>query len=582
MRHETHEVDLCVIGGGLAGMCTAIAAARHGARVVLMQDRPVLGGNASSECHVQISGAARGGTIPHVRETGILEELRLENLYRNPHEVFTIQDTVFYEKAYLEPNITPLLNCSCIDARMEGNHIVSVTGWQLTAETRHTIKAAIYADCSGDGILAPLTGAEFRIGREARSEFGESIAPQVADQRTMGMSLLFFSREYDSPQPFEPPLWAYRFESCDELPWGEEGHRRWAMGYWWVELGGEHDSIHDTEMLRDELLKIAYGVWDHLKNHCRHRDQLAQYALDWMQFLPAKRESRRYVGDHMLTQGDIESEGRFDDIVAYGGWTMDDHHPAGFWSVKTGEPATIWHPCPSPYGIPYRILYSRNIDNLMFAGRDTSCSHAAMSSTRVMGTCAVMGQAVGTAAAIAARLGISPRQVNGHIQALQQALLRDDCYLPWVTQAFGPLTVEATLLASQGDPEPVRDGVSRQVGDDPHAWLCHVGDHLAYLFPEPAQVNEVTLALDSDLSKRISHSWNLDRLHAIASIPPVMPKTFHVDGMIDGNWHTLQRAENNHQRFVRLPLNQRLEGVRFVLDETWGSDTTRVYAFYVD
>ncbi|NIN93463.1 MAG: FAD-dependent oxidoreductase, partial [Anaerolineae bacterium] len=207
MRHERHEVDFCVIGGGLAGMCAAIAAARHGAKVALVQDRPVLGGNASSECRVGIGGADRGGQIPHMRETGIIEELRLATLYYNPHDVYSIQDAVYYETVRLEPNITPILNCSCIEAEMEGNHIVSITGWQLTTETRHTVKAAIYADCSGDGILAPLTGAAFRIGREARSEFGESIAPEMADKRTMGMSLLFFSREYVSPQPFKPPSW---------------------------------------------------------------------------------------------------------------------------------------------------------------------------------------------------------------------------------------------------------------------------------------------------------------------------------------------------------------------------------------
>ena len=582
MKHETHEVDFCIVGGGMAGLCAAISAARHGAQVILMQDRPVLGGNASSECRVQISGAARGGSIPHVRETGLLEELRLENMYRNPHEVFTIQDTVFYEKAHFEPNLTLLLNCSCRDVEMDGDRIVSITGWQLTTETQHTVVAKLFADCSGDSILAPLTGAEFRIGREGRDEFGESIAPEEADDHTMGMTCLFFSREYDTPQEFEPPSWAYTFESCDDMPFGEQGHRNWRCGYWWVELGGEFDSIHDTEKLRDELLKIAYGVWDHLKNHCQHRDQLTNYALDWMQFLPAKRESRRYVGDHMLTQGDIDSEGRFDDVIAHGGWTMDDHHPAGFWSVKVPDEATIWHPCPSPFGIPYRILYSRNIENLMFAGRNASCSHAAMSSTRVMGTCAVMGQAAGTAAAMAVERDITPRDVNKHIPELQQTLLRDDVYLPWVAQEHGPLTGESTLIASQGDPEPLRDGFTRQIEDDTHAWQCSPGDHVAYLFPEPTEVEDVTLVLDSDLAKRISHSWNANRLNCIYSIPDVMPKRFHIDGRIDGEWQELQTVDKNHQRFVRLPIGQRLEGLRFVLDETWGSDTTQMYAFYMD
>jgi hypothetical protein len=400
----------------------------------------------------------------------------------------------------------------------------------------------------------------------------------------MGMSLLFFSREYDTPQTFSPPSWAYRFEDCDDLPWGEEGHSDWRSGYWWVELGGEHDSIHDTEELRDELLKIAYGVWDHLKNHCRHRSQVANYALDWMGSLPGKRESRRYVGDHIQTQGNIEAEGRFEDIVAYGGWTMDDHHPAGFWSVKTPEPATTWHPCPSPYGISYRVLYSRNVDNLMFAGRDASFSHAAMSSSRVMGTCAVMGQAVGTAAAIATREGILPREVGHRIHELQQTLLRDDCYLPWVVQEFGPLTMEARLVASRGDPEPVRDGYSRQVDDDPHAWLSRPGDHIAYVFPEACAVHEVTLVLHSDLSKGIYYSWkeHRDPPRRLACTPAPLPKVFHLDGLIDSEWRTLETVTGNYQRLVRLPLDRRLEGVRFVLEQTWGGDESRVYAFYLD
>jgi len=582
MKQAWHTADLCVIGGGMAGLSAAIAAARHGAKVLLMQDRPVLGGNASSECRVGISGAARGGDIPHVRETGIIEELRLENMHRNPHWVYTLQDAIFYEKAYYEPNLELLLNCSCQDAEMEGDRIVSVTGWQLTTETYHTVHAKVFADCSGDSILAPLTGAAYRVGREARSEFGETIAPEVADKRTMGMSILFMAREYDTLQPFQPPAWAYRFEDCDDLPFGERGHRNFRFGYWWVELGGEHDSIHDTEELRHELQRIALGVWDHLKNHCKHRDEVANYALEWLQYLPGKRESRRYEGDYILTENDIMAEGRFDDTVAYGGWTMDDHHPAGFWSVRTGEPATIWHPCPSPYGIPYRILYSRNVDNLMFAGRNVSASHAAMSSTRVMATCAVMGQAVGTAAAIALREGITPREVGGHMRELQQTLLRDDCYLPWIKQEMSPLTIGATLDATQGDPEPVRDGFGRQVDDDSHAWEAHPGDTIAYTFEAPVKVASVTLTLDSDLSKRIAPPSKGARLNALSAIPPQMPKVYRIEGLADGNWEVLHQEEDGHQRFVRISVDKRLEGVRFSLDETWGAETTRVYAFYVD
>ena len=523
-----HEVDLCIVGGGMAGVCAALAAARLGARVALVQDRPVLGGNSSSETRVHICGADRHNEIPNMRETGILEELRLENMRRNPNRSFSVWDTILYEKVRYEPNITLLLNCSCLGAHMDGQHITSVTGWQLTTQTYHEVRATIFADCSGDAILAPLTGALYRMGREGRAEYGETIAPEVVDEHTMGMTCLFQAREYPTAQPFEPPSWAYRFEHDSDLPYGAEGHRWWEMGYWWVELGGEHHAIHDTEALRDELLRIAFGVWDHVKNRGDHGAE--NWALEWVQFLPAKRESRRYVGDHVLTQLDIEAEGRFPDLVAYGGWTMDDHHPAGFWAAKLGSPATVFHPAPSPYGIPYRALYSRNIDNLMFAGRCASCTHAAMSSTRVMGTACSMGQAVGTAAALAAAHGLLPREVGqSRCAELQQSLLRQDCYLPWVQQRFSVLAWEGALSASRGDPSPLRDGTSRPVGTDLHAWQGHIGDSVQYKWRTPRRVAGLTLVLDSALSRNLQMSYH-QRDDQLNCVPPEMARDLHNRG----------------------------------------------------
>ncbi|HRU00279.1 MAG TPA: FAD-dependent oxidoreductase, partial [Victivallales bacterium] len=253
-----HKADLCVIGGGMAGICAAISAARHGAKTVFMHERPVLGGNASSECRVHICGADRHNSIKNMRETGILEEIRLENLYRNPTKNYSIWDTVLYEKVKDEKNITLLLNCTCLDAKIANNRIKTIRGWQLTTESYHEVESAIFADCSGDAVLAPLTGAEFRMGREAKNEFNESIEPEVADTKTMGMTCLFAARKYDRPMPFLPPHWAYKFESCDDLPYGKNGHKWFEMGYWWIELG-EENSIEGTEETRDELLKIVYG-----------------------------------------------------------------------------------------------------------------------------------------------------------------------------------------------------------------------------------------------------------------------------------------------------------------------------------
>jgi len=576
-----HDVDVCVVGGGMAGFCAALSAARHGAKVAMMQDRPVLGGNASSECRVHIQGADRHNGIKNMRETGILEEVRMENLYRNPNKSFSVWDTILYEKLAYHPNITLLLNCSCCAAEMDDNRIASVTGWQTTTQTWQTVRAKVFADCSGDGILAPLTGAEWRMGREARSEFGESIAPEVADDRTMGMSICFQTREYDRPQPFEPPSWAEVFESCDDLPGGLRRHAWWTMGYWWVELGGEAHSIHDTERLRDELLRISYGIWDHIKNRCEHSEAATNWALEWMQFLPAKRESRRFVGDHILTQLDVEAEGRFDDLVAYGGWTMDDHHPAGFRAAELGEPATIFHPAPSPYGIPYRCLYSKDVANLMFAGRNASCTHAAMSSTRVMGTCSSMGQAVGTAAALAVAKGVDPRGMLDHIPELQQMLIADDCYLPWMVQDLPELTLSAKLAASAGDPEPVRDGVNRPVGDDLHAWPCRAGDTLTYTFGGPKQVKRATLILDSGLDQTTMMSYH-QKDDQLTAPPDVMPRAFRVEVLTGGAWRPAVRVTNNCQRLVSLHIGTEADAVRFALDATWGGKDSRVYGFFVD
>jgi hypothetical protein len=348
-----------------------------------------------------------------------------------------------------------------------------------------------------------------------------------------------------------------------------------------MELGGEQHSIHDTETLRDELLKIAYGVWDHVKNRCAHKDQAANWALDWVGFLPAKRESRRYIGAHVLTQNDIEAEGRFDDIVAYGGWSMDDHHPAGFNAVKLGAKATIFHPAPSPYGIPYRSLYSATVRNLMFAGRNISCTHAAMSSTRVMGTCSAIGQAVGTAAALACRNGIEPAGVQAQITTLQQALLRDDAYLPWLPQQFGPLTTRSTLTASRGNPEPLRDGTNRPVGTDTHAWPCGVGDHVSYLFGKAEPVSEVTIIVDSAMDRVNAMCFEVEK-DRLTSPPAVMPRTFRLEGLINGEWREVARVTGNIHRQVRLPIHALLGGVRFVLEETWGAPASCLYAFYVE
>ncbi len=592
MKHIIHTADFCVVGGGLAGMCAAISAARHGLKTVLMHDRPMVGGNASSEIRMWVCGAQGMNR----RETGIIEEIQLENNYRNPLSNWSLWDSILYEKVRFEPNITLILNCSCNDIEMDGQRVKAVKGWQLTTETWHHVEAGLFADCSGDSILAPLSGAEFRIGREAREEFGESIAPEKSDKKTMGMSCEINVREYPTPQPFTPPSWAFSYPSDDDLPHREHDIR--ANHFWWVELGGEDDSIHDTGDIRDELLKIIFGIWDHVKNHGDHgADNLV---LEWVGFLPGKRESRRYIGDYVMTQNDVSAEGRFDDLIAYGGWPMDDHHPAGF--RHPGDP-TVFHPAPSPFGIPYRSLYSVNISNLFFAGRNISVTHAAMSSTRVMATCATVGQAIGTAASIAARESLSPRGVyEQRIGELKETLMDDDCWLPWNNRRIPALSAEAYLTASDGDPEPLLNGVDRPFDGADNRILLPRGGWAEYSFKNPVKVREARLVFDSDLNRGIKKTRDPNVINDTdpagvtvkemkcyfpldqekLRIPGCMTKAFRIEVMDEnGAWVTVHHEDNNYQRLVRVPLDREAKNVRLVIEETWGAEKAGLFAFDV-
>ncbi len=565
MKEINHEVDLCVVGGGLAGLCAAVSAARHGIKVALMQDRPVLGGNSSSEIRMWVCGAHGENR----KETGLIEEFELENYYRNPNHVFSLWDMVLYEKARFEPNITLLLNCTCTEAEMDGEKISSVRGWQMTSETWHRVKAVYFADCSGDSILAPLTGAPFMRGREAKEEFGESIPPDTADDKTMGMSCLFQLREYPEPQPFIPPDWAYTYETAEELR-----HKDLLVrdNFWWIELGGDRDEIHDTEVMRDELLKIAMGVWDHMKNRGDYGAE--NWAIDWIGFLPGKRESRRYVGEYIVNQNDVEAEGRFDDLVAYGGWSMDDHFPAGFYHQDSYP--TIFHPAPSPWGIPFRSLYSKTISNLLFAGRNISVTHAALSSCRVMATCALLGQAVGTAAAMAVHADRPVQKLD--IPALQQQLMEDDCFLPWLKREVWPLTKQAETNC-----EKLRNGIDRDWDGEENKFSGKPGEAVWYRFTEQKKISRIRLVFDSDLSRRDKNMPCCFPLKDDScKVPATLVREYKVMAITKDGEKELLHVKDNHQRLVYHPVETEATEIRVVPLSTWGAENCHIFAMDVE
>lgn len=580
-----HSVDLCVVGGGLSGLCAAVAAARHGIKVALMHERPMLGGNASSEVRMWVCGAHGDNN----RETGIIEELLLENQYRNPEKNYSLWDTILYEKARFEPSITLLLNCTCMDAQMKADRVLSVTGWQMTTQRFHRVRAMLFADCSGDSVLAPLTGAEFRFGREGRGEFGESFAPPQADARTMGMSCLIQAYEDDRPHTFIPPTWANQYDTKD-LPYRVPDLSVPGENFWYLEMGGEDDCIADTEAVRDELYKCALGLWDYVKNHPDQAEKNKNWTLDWMGMLPGKRESRRYVGDYIMTEQDVLSGGHFDDIVAYGGWTMDDHHPGGFASASA---PTVYHPVPSPYGIPYRCLYSKNISNLLFAGRNISVTHSALSSTRVMATCALLGQAVGTAAALAARMHISPRAVHrSHMGLLRQKLMEDDCYLPFCVRNISKLTASAHVEADSPNAEALRNGIDRPRNGQDNGWLANKGESVVYRWDAAVPVKAVRLIFDSDLNRETLSetalglarpmTHNRPRNWPDSHVPRTLVRAYALDILTaNGAWKRMAEAWNNHQRMRRHLIEDTTPAVRLTVLDTWGSQGCHVFAMDV-
>ncbi len=578
-----HNADICVIGGGIGGMFTAISAARHGARVVLMHDRPVLGGNASSEIRMWISGA--GTRVRDLQETGIMEELQLENMHRNPRRNFTTWDALLYEMVRFEPNIELLLNCTCCDATMDGSRIESVRGFQLTTYKWHEVHAKIFVDSSGDSILAPLTGAEYKVGREAKSEYNEEFGLEQADKHTMGMSILIQCRETDHPISYTPPAWAYDFPDDDAM--NNKPHDLHAINtnFYWVELGGMQDSIGDTEEVRDELLKIAFGVWDHMKNHGDHGAE--NWDLEWIGFLPGKRESRRYVGDYVLTQHDVENCTPFVDTIAYGGWQIDNHLPGGFRMDAKGGAHLQKRRLSEPYPIPFRSLYSHNIENLMFAGRNISASHVAFSSTRVMGTIGLLGQAAGTGAAIAVHHDLTPRQVCEQcITEIQDALMEDDCFLPGLRRKIAPLSKEAILTCDYGDCSDLVNGLDRRIWGKDNGYFGKTNKAVTYTFSEPKHVAGFRLVVDSDLNREFVEG-NPDGLNTSSvmfypysynqttfGFPKCMIKHYKIEAQgADGQWRVVYEDKENHQRFIRQPLDITARAVRFIPLSTYFSET---------
>jgi len=601
MKTKNLSVDLCVIGGGMAGLSAAVAAARRGIKVVLVHERPVLGGNASSEIRMWISGAQGKNN----RETGILEEISMENFYRNPTKNYYIWDTILYDFVKREANITLLLNCTCMDAECENGQfeygrttkIKRIKAYQMTTQTFFVIEAENYADCSGDSILAPLTGAQYRYGREAAGEFGEDTLVTEADQMVMGMSCLIQGRETTKPIKFISPTWSTKFTDEDLKNRSLKGTYNPTNNYWYLELGGDRDNIHDTEEIKDELIALALGAWDHIKNS--GEEDTENWELEFLGFLPGKRESRRMCGEYMVTQLDILQDRIFDDTVAFGGWMLDDHYPGGFY--HKGSPNRHFQ-TPAPYCLPYRALYSKNVENLFFAGRNISMTHAAMSSIRVMATCALLGQAVGTAAVLSHKYSVVPHGIYlEHIKELQTMLMDDDCFLPHFQREVSVLCRETNLICTDtngrimtgevlAELKNAQDRANRIYGNE----VCGVevpnNSRLTYQFETLQTVNSVHIVFDSDLEREtLPGHWVEGKRDMRANVmldspqmhmPTTLCREFYVEVETESGVKKILHVEDNRKRAYHLELWETVKSIALIPMANWGgNDCTKVISF---
>lgn len=426
------ECDLLVAGAGISGMCAAVAAARKGLNVILVNDRSVLGGNASSEIGVRISGASHHTLNPAVyaKECGLVEELRLNMIKVSSMEGYgfhAMLDAVFFDFIYNEKNIKLIMNTLVEDCEVENGKITRCLARHAVSNEIYEIKAAQYVDATGNATLGYMAGAEFRIGREGKDEFGEFWAPDKADDFTMGNSIYFETEDMGHEVEFKRPAFAHDITKMDFLKDinKPENFRGFSVGgpHWAYEYGGQIDILAEHDETEAELRKLIYGIWDYVKNSGKY-PHAKNMRLKRVFAKAGTRESRRLIGDYILNENDVENKVDFEDSVAIGGWPMDIHAPLGIYDTL---PASNFVSVTGTYNIPFRCLYSKDIDNLMMAGRNISATHIALGSTRVMATCGALGQAVGTAAYLCNKYGETPREIaENHVKELQQELLFDD------------------------------------------------------------------------------------------------------------------------------------------------------------
>lgn len=394
--------DLVVGGGGIAGICAAVGAARLGLKVALIHDRPVVGGNNSTEVRVQLGGFTN---LPPYPELGnVVKELD-PHFRQNARRAHYYKDELKMSVVKNEPNIDLYINHSVVQVKMkDAGQIGSVFAQSILTGRQVECCAGLFADCTGDANLGFLAGAAFMYGRESRSFAKETLAPRNPDMLTMGSSVMWYSTVKKKESTFPHLPWAVQFN--------DKTYQKVIRGDWNWELGLGKDQIAEAESIRDYGFKVIYGNWDYLKNSSKEKDEYRKRKLEWVSYIAGKRESRRLVGDLILTQHDVESPEQKEDGCIISTWPIDLHYPVINPEFR-GEPfrTTARKKWITPFTIPYRSLYSKNISNLFMAGRNISVTHVALGTVRVMKTTGVMGEVVAVAASLCKKEQISPREI---------------------------------------------------------------------------------------------------------------------------------------------------------------------------
>lgn len=414
---EAGAYDFVVAGGGMAGTCAAITAARLGLHTALIQDRPVLGGNNSSEVRVHLNGEIN--LPPYPALGNVVKELDSgKKGNAQPAEYYGDEQKLALVRA--EKNLDLFLDTHLCGVEKEGGRIAAVIAKNTRTGHEYRFAGRSFADCTGDGTLGFLAGAEYRMGRESRAETGESMAPLEADAMTLGSSVQWYSVDTGAASPFPECPWALPFtlETCQAVTRGD----------WDWEVGMHQHQIDDIEQVRDHAFRAIYGNWAFLKNHHPDRDKYASLALGWMAHIAGKRESRRLLGDVILHQQEVEEQQSFPDACVTTTWSIDLHYPKPENTAQFPgqEFRAICEQRPiKPYAIPYRCLYSRNVENLFMAGRNISVTHVALGTVRVMRTGGMMGEVIGMAAALCGRFDTTPRGIyEQNLEELKKSMTR--------------------------------------------------------------------------------------------------------------------------------------------------------------